>query len=222
MAQVVTAGQMAEITTAIHALIVAIVLGVTGVAATYLYQWKVALPHQFKLRDEQRTAEIEAAKRDLKNKTDAEAVDIERERMLPRLFEATISMAQNINQSMLQNAQQTALYLAQLTAHDKQLTTNTDQLAGLVETVDIAITNIQLLEKKVDASADHGKAAAVYSDQAARAATETLELVRRELNKIVSAKKSDTGELPSLEHIQTTDPATADGAAADSTGSAAA
>ena len=199
MPQTITAGQMAEITNAIHALIAAILLGVTGVVATYFYQWKVALPRQFKLRDEQRTAEIESAKQELKNKADAEAVDIERERMLPKLFEATISMAQNINQTMLQNAQQTSLYIAQLTAHEKQLTTNTDQLTELVETVETAITNIQLLEKKIDASTDHSKAAAAFGEQAAKTATETLEIVKRELNKMVSVKKSDTGELKTVE-----------------------
>lgn len=198
MPQVITAGQMADITNAIHALIAAIVLGLTGVVATYLYQWKVALPRQFKLRDEQRTAEIEAAKLELKNKADAESVDIERERMLPRLIESTITMSQNFNATMMQNVQQTAAYVAQLTAHDRMLSANTDRLEELAQTVETAIANIQLLKTAVEANTGHSKAAAAFGEQAATKAQETLEIVKKKIIQVVADTKSDTGEIKTI------------------------
>lgn len=191
-----TVAQMTEITNAIHALIAAIVLGAAGFVGAYFYQWKIYLPRQFKLRDEERTAQIEAAKKESENKAAAAAVDIERERMLPKLFEATISMSQNINQAMLQNAQQTSLYIAQLTEHDKRQATNTTELVRLSNTVDTAIINIQLIKEAVDANTDHSKTAAAYSKQATETAQETLEFVKREINKMVGAKKSDTADAP--------------------------
>lgn len=194
---VTTAAQMTELTNAVHALIIAIVTGATLLIGAYLYQWRVSLPRQFKLRDEKRATENEALKQELKNKADAEAVDIERDRMLPKVIESTIQMAQSINTTMMQNVQQTATYIAQLSAHDRTLTANTDRLETLAETVDQAITNIQLLKSQVDANTDHSKTAALFGERAAQAAEETLELVRSELSKIVRPK-GDTKPIPPL------------------------
>lgn len=193
-----TVAQMTEITNAIYALIAAIVLGVAGVAGAYLYQWKVQMPRRFQQQTEERETRIKALQTELANKAAAEQVDIERERMFPKLIESTISMSQNFNATMLQNVQQTAAYIARLTENDQKLTTNTDRLEELAQTVDTAITNIQVLKAAVETNTDHSKAAALYGEQAAKAATDTLELVKREINKMVGAKKSDTGEVPAV------------------------
>lgn len=218
-----TVNQMTDLTNAIHALIGAIVLGLTGVAGAYLYQIKIYLPRQFKQRDEERANAIEAAKLEMQNKVAAEKVDIARENMLPTLLEnmmqannSTVQMAQSFHQTMMQSVQQNAMWSAQLKAHDGQLTANTERLEELAQTVDTAITNIQVLKEAVEKNTDQSKTAAAYGEVAAKTAQETLELVKRKIIQVVADSKSDTGELKPV------NPATADGAAADSTGAAAA
>lgn len=201
MPQAITAAQMSELTNAIILLIVAIVTGATALIGTYLYQWKVALPRQFKQRDEQRELELIRFKTELENKAAAEKVDIERDRMLPILVEnmmqanrATVQMAESFHTTMIQGVQQTAAYTAQIKAHDGQLTANTDRLEELAQTVDTAITNIQVLKSAVDSNTDNSKTAALYAQQ-------TLEIVKRKINQVVEDSKHDTGELPPLKDI---------------------
>lgn len=214
-----TVTQMNDLTNAIHALIGAIVLGITGVAGAYLYQVKVYLPNVFKRRDEERATQIEAAKQELKNKSDAEQVDIARENMLPKLMdsqqrmaESAIQMGQSFNATMMQHMQTMSTWNAQLTAHDKQLSTNTDRLEELAMMVETSIANIQNLKAAVETNTGHSMAAAAYGDRAAKAAEDTLALVKREIDKVVAKSKHDTGELPSLEHV--TEPPKADDSAA--------
>lgn len=197
---------MADITNAIYALVAAIVLGISGVAAAYFYQWKVALPRQFKQRDEQRQLELENVRKAMENRRAAEAVDIERDRMLPILIEnmmqsnrSTVQMAESFHATMMQNIQQTATWNAQLKAHDGQLTTNTDRLEELAQMIETSITNLQLLKSTVETNTDHSKSAAVYSEQAAKRAQETLELVRKRIIQVVEETKHDTSEMKTID-----------------------
>lgn len=197
-----TAAQMNEITGQLNALIYAVIgIAVAGsIALAATLKWYI--PEYFKQQNKQREIQLKDLEERLSNKAQSDAVDIEREKMLPKLFEATISLSQNINQSMLQNAQQTALYIAQLSNHDRQLTTNTERLEGLAGVVDNAILTIQLIKDAVDKNTDHTKTAEIYAEQAAKAATETLETVKREINKLVTTAKHDTGKIKPLAEIQ--------------------
>jgi len=186
--------QTAELTNQINTLVYAVISFCVIVLAAVGAGVKWYIPARFKQQTEERETRILALKKELDNKATAEAVDIERERILPRLIESNISMSQSINQNLLQNAQQTAIYIAQLTAHDKQLTTNTDRLEELAQTIDSAIISIQLLKTAVDQNTDNSKTAMMYGSQAATTASEILELVKREINKMVSISKLDTGE----------------------------
>ncbi len=199
------AAQMNDISSQIHLLIYVVVgVGIT-VLGTFGAVMKWYIPARFKQQTAERELRLNEVKNELDSKRASEAVDIEREKILPTLLEnmmqsnrSTIQMAESFHTTMLQGVQQTATYVAQLTAHDRQLSANTDRLEELAQTVDTAITNIQLLKKVVDESADHSKSAAAYSDKAEKAATSTLEFVKRELHNIVSENKSDTGELKTI------------------------
>lgn len=212
-AQVMTVAQMNDVTNAINALIVVIIVGISGGVAAWLYQWKISIPRQFKQRDEQRQLELENMRKALENKRAAEAVDIERDRLLPTLVEnmmqsnrATIQMAESFHVSITQSIRQTADYSAALKAHDGQLTSNTERLEELAELVDTAVTNIQTLKQAVDKNTDHSKTAAVFGEKAAKVAEDTLEFVRNKIIQVVADTKHDTGELPTLDDLKPATP----------------
>ena len=190
-----TVTEMTDIHNAIIALIVIMIGGFGALFTANISQWKIYIPRIFKQRDEKREAELTSLKAELENKAASEAVDIERERMLPELIKSTIEMSKSFNITMLQNIQQTATYTAQLNAHDRQLSANTDRLEELAQMVETQITNIQLLKDEVTANTDHSKAAAAFGNQAATSAQETLEFVKSEIRRIVVEQKHDTGEV---------------------------
>lgn len=210
--------QMSEITHNLQLLAIAVLVGAGTIVGVFVATMRWWIPARFKQQTAERQAQLEALKSDLETKRAAETVDIERDRMLPKLIESTITMSQSFNATMMQSIQQTAAYSAQLSAHDRMLSANTDRLEELAQTVDTAITNIQVLKSAVEANTDHTKTAALYGEVAAKTAQETLELVKRKIIQVVADSKSDTGELKPV----TPDPATADGAPDTSTGSAAA
>ncbi len=202
-----TVTQMNELTNQINALIFALIGVAITVAVTFGATMKWYLPNVFKRRDQENAIKLKDLEGRLANKNAADSVDIERDKMLPELIKSVIGMNQSFTLTMQQSTQQTTTYIAQLAAHDRQLTANTSRLEELGSMLDISILNIQNLEKKIDQSNDHSKTAAAFGNQAANAAKETLELVRREINKIVVASKHDTGEISPITFAAANNPA---------------
>jgi hypothetical protein len=210
---------MTELLHAIYVLIGIVITGMGTVAAAYLYQVKVSLPRRFKQQTEERQIQLDAMRKDFENQAAEKSVEIERDKMFPSLLEnmmqsnrSTVQMAESFHTTMMQSVVQTANWSAQLKAHDGMLTANTDRLEELAQTVETAITNIQLLKTAVEVNTDHSKSAAAFGNQAATAATETLELVKREINKLVVTSKGDTGEIKP--HVEKVSDAAVDGEAA--------
>jgi hypothetical protein len=140
-----------------------------------------------------------------KNKTTADTVDIERERMLPRLLEnnqrlveAMIANSQASNAAMMQRVQTDVTSSNTLLANTRAVTSVAEQLEEVVQTLDTAIINIQRQEISINEARDESKTAAAYSNKAALAAEETLTLVRRQLSIVIEETKHDTGEIKAI------------------------
>jgi len=198
-----TAAQMIEITNAIYALIGAIVLGVSGIVAAYLYQWKIAMPRQFKQRDDKRELELKG----LEQRLAAEKVDIERDRMLPQLIEnnqqlvnAVLKMGNSFNDTTIRRIEQDVTNNQTLLAHSRAVVSNTERLEEFSQTLDTAIINIQR-------TSDDARATRTFSEQAANAARETLILLKKKLDMVIEEEKHKTGELPPLKDIVKDTPA---------------
>jgi hypothetical protein len=183
-----TVAQMAEITNALNALIVAIVLGAASVVGAYFYQMRISLPRQFKLRDEQRELDIEKIRKEYEMKIAAQSVDIERERLLPQLMEqnrimqsTTVQLAQSFNETMMHLVQQNATSNSTMLAHTRAVTSVAEKQEEFRQAQETSTLNIQLLEKVTSEARDASMAASVFSNKAATAAEETLDYVRKAL-----------------------------------------
>lgn len=200
--------QMSDLTNQFHLLIAALfAVGVT-IAGVFGATMKWYIPARFKQQTEGRKLELDALREEFINKNAAEKVDIERDRMLPQLLEnmmqsnrSTIQLADSFHATVMQSLQQTAAWNAQLKAHDGQLTANTDRLEEMAQTVETAITVIQVLKKTVEENTDLSKTAAAFSQQAAVTAQETLELVKDKIVQAVAQAKHDTSPLPPLTDV---------------------
>lgn len=145
-----SAANMLDINTAIIALVMAIIIGFTGLVATIFAILKWYLPALFKHRDEQRKIENDDLEQRLENKNAATAADIERELMFPemmknnqRLVESMLLSNQANTAATIQRIEQDKQSAAVLEANTKQLTTASDRLD---ETTD----KLEEVEKKVD------------------------------------------------------------------------
>lgn len=202
MPQVIpTAAQMTELTNAILGLIVAIVLGISGIVAAYLYQWKIAMPARFKAQTREREAQLLDLEQRIANKAAAEKVDIERDRMLPQLIEnnqqlvnAVLKMGNSFNDTTIRRIEQDVTNNQTLLAHSRAVVSNTERLEEFSQTLDTAIINIQR-------TSEDARETRNFSEQAANAARETLILLKKKLDVVIEEEKSKTGEPPPLKDI---------------------
>lgn len=181
--------QMNDILHAVNVLIGLVITGIGTIIAAYLYQVKVSIPRRFEQQTAERQIQLEAMRKDFENKAAAQAVDIEREKMLPKLVESSIQMAQSINTTMLQSVQQTSTYVAQLTAHDRQLSANTDRLEENSE-------KLEAVEKKL--SKLHDRFMLVFPRETyLQELFNELKTVVEETKKVCGEKrKGDSKEIP--------------------------
>lgn len=201
-----TAANMVEINNAIIILIIVIVTGLGTTAATLFTTFKWYLPATFKRRDEQRELELENLRKELDSKHAAEAVEIERERLLPQLVEqnrimsnTTITLAQSFNTTIQQKTEQDAALTAAWNAHTKQLTTNTDRLEDLARDVGEAIAEIGKITASSSATQVNSAAAAVAANAAATAAQATLVLMQSRLGQVIESVKHDSRPIPIID-----------------------
>lgn len=205
-----SAADMIDINNAIIILVIIVVTGLGTTLATLFSTFKWYLPNVFKRRDEQRQVEIDALKKELETKHAAEAVEIERERLLPQLVEqnrimstTTITLAQSFNTTIQQKTEQDAALTAAWNAHTKQLTTNTDRLEDLAREVNAAIAEINKITSSSNATQETSAAAAVAANAAATAAQATLILMQNRLGQVIESVKHDSRPIPIIDNPPT-------------------
>ena len=148
---------MNEITHSINALIV-LVLGAIGSGfAAYIYQWRVSLPRRFEQQTKEREAQLDNLREEFENKHAAEAVDIERERMLPimfqnnqRLVDSMIKSKEADTAATLQRIELDKTTAAVLLANTKQVTTHSDRLDENTEKLEGVEKKLGVVEDKVE------------------------------------------------------------------------
>lgn len=203
-----SAANMLDINTAIIALIVTIIVGFTGLAATLFGIVKWYLPALFKRRDEQRQIENDDLKADIENKRASNTADIERDRVLPQLVSginnfaaSNAQMTQNLGALIQNRIEQDTRMASELHAHTLAVTGVTeglDELRGEFRTLQ---KNVEQVVTQVSRNTDASKDAKLSSDTAAAQANITLELVKTfgiKLDTITQAAKSDSRPIPTI------------------------
>lgn len=216
---------MSDVTNAINALIVVIIIGLGGTFTTLFAIFKWYLPKRFEQQTAEREARLKALQDENANKAAAESVEIKREGMLPMLLEqnqllvsAALKMGQSFNDTTIQRMQQDVINNGTLSATNRQLTSNTERLEEMAGLLDTAIINIQNLERATNESRDESKAANAHANRAAIAAEATLTFVRQKLSVVIEESKHDSRPIPTITaditlHTDTATPAAADTAA---------
>lgn len=148
-----TAAHMIDIDNAIRFLLVAFFTGAAGIIGTVVLAAKWYIPRRLRQQTAERQVQLDALKAELETKRTADAVELERERLLPQIVEQnrvmannTITLAQSFNTTMQQVKEQDVITAAALTASTKQLTANTERLeevADAVNKVNDAIADIK-------------------------------------------------------------------------------
>ena len=140
---------MTDLHNAVVIVLVILVTGIGGTSATIFAILKWYLPNQFKHRDDARQLEIDGLRSELATKREADAVEIERDRMLPlmvennqRLVESMIKSKDADTAATLQRIELDKTTAAELIANTNQLTTHSDRLE---ETTD----KLEGVEKKL-------------------------------------------------------------------------
>jgi len=139
-----TVTQMIDIDNAIRILAVAFATGLAGIIGTFVLAAKWYIPRRMKQQTQERQTQIDDLKNELASKRAAEAVDIERERILPqlvegmqRLMESQIQTAQANNAAIMARIEQDARNAAVIDANTRQLTTHSSVLAEGSEKLEI-------------------------------------------------------------------------------------
>ncbi len=141
---------MTDLHNAVIIVLVILVTGIGGTSATIFAILKWYLPNQFKHRDDSRQLEIDNLRDELATKRASDAVEIERDRMLPlmvennqRLVDAMIKSKDADTAATYQRIELDKQAAAVLAANTQQITTHSDRLE---ENTD----RLEQVEKKVD------------------------------------------------------------------------
>ncbi len=116
---------MNEIAHSLNALIVIVIGAIGSGFVAYIYQWRVSLPRRFEQQTKEREAQLDNLREEFENKHAAEAVDIERERMLPLMF---------------QNNQR---------LHGEQIEENTEKLEGVETKLGVVEDKVEKLSRRL-------------------------------------------------------------------------
>ncbi len=148
---------MNEIAHSINTLIVIVIGAIGSGIVAYIYQWRVSLPRRFEQQTKEREVQLDNLREEFENKHAAEAVNIERDRMLPitfesnqRLVDAMIKSREADTAATLQRIELDKTAAAALVANTKQLTTHSDQLEENTEKLEGVEKKLGVVEDKVE------------------------------------------------------------------------
>lgn len=217
--------QMTDITNAINALIVVLLVGLAGVFSTIFAIMKWYIPKRFEQQTAERATQLEKLKLEIQTDNAASNADIERDRVLPQLVSginnfaaSNAQMTQNLGALIQNRIEQDTRMASELHAHTLAVTGVTeglDELRGEFNTIQKTVRDIV---KSVQDNTASSQKTEVSSNLAAEQAKLTLELVAQfglKLNTLTEAAKHDSRPIPTIHadvtlHTGDSDPGSAD------------
>lgn len=157
-----TAAQMIDIDNALRFLLVAFFTGAAGVIGTIVLAAKWYIPRRLRQQTAERQVQLNALKKELETKHAADAVEIERDRMLPqmvennqRLVDAMIKSKDADTAATLQRIELDKTTAAVLLANTHQVTTHSDRLDENTDRLEAVEKQLGKLYNKVMVAFPH-------------------------------------------------------------------
>lgn len=187
-----TAAQMDQVYNALLVLIIAVIGMGTAFFLVMGATFKWYIPRRFELQTEEREARLDKFKGELTSQREADAADVERERVLPRLVEAVGSFAANNNQMAQNFLTMMQSRIEQDAQATREISAHTLSVNGVSKSLDELRGQFVDVRKQIEAVVTQSAA----SESTSKRTLEAVETFSAKLDTVAQAAKRETKPIP--------------------------